>query len=212
MKFTKEEAYKELVEKMTAKGEKLNLSERSINEQLETLIALVVSEETELNDFVEKTLPLFKTADSNVRNDVSVGINKYKEENPIPKPTSEPTIKPTTDIVDKELLNRLEAMEQELAESKREKQVANVRKEIVSKLKEKGVKNNEWAEALVSEITITENFDVDAKVNSYLNLYNKLQSSIGAGATPQSTEGKVSEKRIDDVIGSAASLAKADRI
>ena len=30
MKFTKEEAYKELVAKMTAKGETLNLSERSL--------------------------------------------------------------------------------------------------------------------------------------------------------------------------------------
>ena len=44
MKFTKDEAYKELVAKMTAKGEKLNLSERSVNEQLETLISFISNE------------------------------------------------------------------------------------------------------------------------------------------------------------------------
>ena len=53
MKFTKDEAYKELVVRMTAKGEKLNLSERSVNEQLETLISLIANEEMELTDFVE---------------------------------------------------------------------------------------------------------------------------------------------------------------
>ena len=35
MKFTKEDANKELVARMTAKGEKLNLSQRSMNEQVE---------------------------------------------------------------------------------------------------------------------------------------------------------------------------------
>ena len=93
MKFTKEDAYKDLVSKMTARGEKLDLSERSINEQLDTLMPMVANDETELSDFVEKTLPLFKTANANIRNDVSVGINKYKTEHPITdqKPTASPT-------------------------------------------------------------------------------------------------------------------------
>ena len=52
MKFTKDEAYKDLVAKMTAKGEKLNLSDRSINEQLETLMTLIANDETELNDLL----------------------------------------------------------------------------------------------------------------------------------------------------------------
>ena len=47
MKFTKEEAIKELVAKMTTKGEKLNLSQRSINEQVEHLYTLIANEEME---------------------------------------------------------------------------------------------------------------------------------------------------------------------
>ena len=82
MKFTKDDARKELSAQMTAKGEKLNLSERSLNEQLDTLIPLVANEEMELAEFVSKVLPVFKTADANVRNDVSVGIQDYKKQNP----------------------------------------------------------------------------------------------------------------------------------
>ena len=85
MKFTKDQAYKELVAKMTTNGEKLNLSERSINEQLEALIPLVASEETEINDFIEKCLPIFKTSNANVRNDVSNGIKSYIDANPYKK-------------------------------------------------------------------------------------------------------------------------------
>ena len=164
MKFTKDEAYKDLVAKMTAKGEKLNLSDRSINEQLETLIALLANDETELNDFVEKTLPLFKTADANVRNDVSVGINKYKEDNPIPKTEPNPApANPQNNNADSELLKRLETMEKELADSKREKQQADIRKNIISALKEKGVKDEEWVNDLLSEITIADEFDMAVK-------------------------------------------------
>ena len=80
MKFTKDDARKELSTQMTAKGEKLNLSERSLNEQLDALIPLVANEEMELADFVTKVLPIFKTADANVRNDVSAGINDTRRQ------------------------------------------------------------------------------------------------------------------------------------
>ena len=80
MKFTKEDARKELMSKIPNKGQTLQLSERSINEMLETLMPLVANDETELSDFVDRVLPTFKTADGNVRHEVSAGINKYKEE------------------------------------------------------------------------------------------------------------------------------------
>ena len=90
MKFTKEDAYKELVRIMTEKGEKLNLSERSINEHLDNLMPLLANDETELNAFVQQILPLMKTADANIRHDVSVGIADFKKGY---KPTTEPITK-----------------------------------------------------------------------------------------------------------------------
>ena len=86
MKFTKEDANKELVARMTAKGEKLNLSQRSMNEQVEHMYTLIANEEMELVDFVDKVLPFVKTSDANVRNDVSQGIKDYKSHNPIVEP------------------------------------------------------------------------------------------------------------------------------
>lgn len=51
-KFTKEQALEELKKQIGGKGEKLNLSERSINEQLDTLMPLLAKEDTELSDFI----------------------------------------------------------------------------------------------------------------------------------------------------------------
>lgn len=212
MKFTKEDAYKDLVAKMTEKGEKLNLSERSLNEQLEKLIALVANDETELADFLDKTLPLFKTADANVRNDVSVGINEYKKNNPTPKvePTKVDTPK---DDANSELLSRLESLEKELADNKREKTLLGIREQLISEMKKKGVKDDEWIDNFVSEISITEDFDVNTKAEHYVGVYNKMNARINANVTPTGTGGGVgSDKRISDVINSAASLAKADRV
>ena len=210
MKFTKEDACKELVSRMTAKGEKLNLSERSINEQLDTLMAIVVNDETELADFIDRTLPLFKTADANVRNDVSVGIAKYKENNPTPPANPQPQ---QTGVEDdkNELLTRLEAIELELANAKREEQVRSLHNDISTRLRSKGVKDEEWVNALLSEVTIGDNVDVDAKVESYLNLYNKSHARIERNATPQGANGGNGDTYIKDIIKMAGEKAKSQR-
>lgn len=211
MKFTKEEAYKDLVSKLTARGEKLDLSERSINEQLDTLMPMVANDETELSDFVEKTLPLFKTANANIRNDVSVGINKYKTEHPIPDP--KPTDPPTDGKggVKTEFEKRIEALELELSTAKREKQLTDIRKSVIDKLKDKGVKDEKWVNSLLSEVAITDDFNVDAKVESYLNLYNKSQSQTGRNATPEGANGGKGDNYVKDIIKQASELAKSQR-
>lgn len=210
MKFTKEDACKELVSRMTAKGEKLNLSERSINEQLDTLMAIVVNDETELADFIDRTLPLFKTADANVRNDVSVGIAKYKENNPTPPANPQPQ-QPGVNDDKNELLTRLEAIELELANAKREEQVRSLHNDISMRLRSKGVKDEEWVNALLSEVTISDNVDVDAKVESYLNLYNKSHARIERNATPQGANGGNGDTYIKDIIKKAGEKAKSQR-
>ncbi|MBQ2398422.1 MAG: hypothetical protein II304_15515 [Bacteroidales bacterium] len=214
MKFTKEEAYKELVGKIPSKGQTLNLSERSINEQLDTLMPLIANEETELNDFIEKVLPVFKTADGNVKNDVSVSIQKYKEEHPVQEPTkkkAEPQTGKNDDTELAKLLGRLEAMESELANAKREKLVLDTKSTLIAKLKEKGVKDESWANALLSEINITDDFDVDSKVDAYVNLYNKSQASVGANATPKSAGGEKPDY-LGEAIKQAAAYAKSQNL
>lgn len=216
MKFTKDDAYKELVAKMTAKGEKLNLSERSINEQLESLIPLIASEDTEIAYFIEKALPFFKTADANVRNDISVGINKYKSENPIKQVQQTQETPPTNENksdANDELLKRLADLESKLEQQEKDKRTANIRSEIISKLKEKGVEDTEWSNSLISEIYITDDFNVDEKVESYLKLYNKSKSNVNPNASPEgASAGGKQNDRLTQAIAAAAQLAKSQRL
>lgn len=210
MKFTKEEACKELVAKMTAKGEKLNLSERSINEQLEKLIALVANDETELDAFVENVLPFVRTADANVRNDVSVGINEYKKNNPIQEPKKDPTMK--TEDPNAALIERIAAMEKELAESKKQKTLSDIRGSLISEMKKKGVKDDEWIDSFVSEVNITEDFDVAAKAEHYVGVYNKMSSKVKSNVTPDGSGGASTDKDLSNFIKSASDYVKSQRL
>ena len=211
MKFTKEDANKELVAKMTAKGEKLNLSQRSMNEQVEHLYSLIANEEMELADFVEKVLPFVKTADANVRNDVSQGIKDYKSQNPIVDKTKDPTknVEPTD--ANKELLERLEALERKNRESELELYNRTTKASLSTKMKELGIKNTKWIEMMLDNVTITENFDVDANANKYLELYNDMQSDIDPSVTPKGTGGG-RQDYTTNAIKAAAAMAKANHL
>lgn len=209
MKFTKENAYKELVAKMTAKGEKLNLSERSINEQLEKLITLIANDETELVDFIEKSLPFFKTADANVRNDVSVGIKDYIDKNPKveePKP-QEPKSQEGNEEMRK-ILERLEGLEKRNSELETAELVKQKKNEIKSYLKDKGVKNEDWISEMLEQISISKDTEVQSKGDSLLGMYNKLYAGVEEFVLPGQAGGNVNDERLKDAISKAGQYAK----
>lgn len=209
MKFTKEEAIKELVAKMTTKGEKLNLSQRSINEQVEHLYTLIANEEMELADFVEKVLPFVKTSDANVRNDVSQGIKDYKTQNPIVEPKKEPIVEPNNP--NKELLERLEALEKKNRENELKLHNQNIKSNLSTKMKELGIKNTKWIDMMLENISITEDFDVDTNATKYLELYNTMQADVDPSVTPNSTQGGKQDYTAN-AIKSAAAVAKANNL
>ena len=203
MKFTKEDANKELVRLMTEKGEKLNLSERSINEHLDNLMPLLANDETELNAFVQQILPLMKTADANVRHDVSVGIADFKKGY---KPTTEPIIQNnggeggSGDSSNDELINRLKALEDKLKKSEEESKIKSIKMDFIAKAKEKGVSDEEWLKDYVDEISIGADCDVDAKVDSCLKFFNKSKAQLGGNVTPKNAGGNVDDKYMASVI------------
>ena len=209
MKFTKENAYEHLVSKLlTNKGQTLNISERSINEMLDTLIPLIANDETELNSFIDSVLPMFKTADLNVKNDVSVGIADFK------KSYSPPTGKNgdgTQKDGNSELLQRLSELENKLKANEAKENATIMRKNFIEKSKEAGVKDDEWLNAYADILNIGDGFDVDAQADSCLKFYNKSLSTIKKDATPKGGGGKSDDKHIQSVIASAAALAKASR-
>ena len=209
MKFTKEEANKELVAKMTAKGEKLNLSQRSMNEQVEHLYTLIANEEMELVDFVEKVLPFVKTSDANVRNDVSQGIKDYKNQNPIVEPKKEPIVEPNNP--NKELLERLEALEKKNRENELKLHNQNIKSNLSTKMKELGIKNTKWIDMMLENVSITEDFDVDTNATKYLELYNTMQADVDPSVTPNSTQGG-KQDYTTNAIKAAAAMAKANNL
>lgn len=209
MKFTKEDANKELVAKMTAKGEKLNLSQRSMNEQVEHLYTLIANEEMELADFVEKVLPFVKTSDANVRNDVSQGIKDYKSQNPIVEPKKEPIVEPNNP--NKELLERLEALEKKNRENELKLHNQNIKSNLSTKMKELGIKNTKWIDMMLENVSITEDFDVDTNATKYLELYNTMQADVDPSVTPNSTQGG-KQDYTTNAIKAAAAMAKANNL
>ncbi len=215
MKFTKEDACKDLMSKIPTKGETLQLSERSINEQLETLMPLLANDETELADFITSVLPIFKTADANVRANVSAQVKEYKEKNPtIQQKSTQTPPKAEEDEATKALREQLEAMQKRLDAADREKKMTDTRRDFISKVKEKGVKDADWVNTYVSELTIGDDFDIEAKVDTCVKLYNKGKAATGKGTkSPEGAggEGDDSEKAITNTIAAAAAIAQQRR-
>lgn len=211
MKFTKEDANKELVARMTAKGEKLNLSQRSMNEQVEHLYTLIANEEMELVDFVDKVLPFVKTSDANVRNDVSQGIKDYKNQNPIVEPKKEPIANVEPDDPNKALLERLEALEKKNRENELKLHNQNIKSNLSSKMKELGIKNAKWIDMMLDNVAITEDFDVDTNAKKYLELYNTMQADVDPSVTPNATNGGKPDYTTN-AIKAAAAMAKANNL
>lgn len=213
MKFTKDDARKDLMSKIPSKGETLQLSERSINEQLETLMPLLANEETELDDFVSRVLPIFKTADANIRANVSAQVREYKEQNPVPQPTKKQEGGKVEDDALKALLTRIDELEAKNAQNERIATLANRKTEVVGKMKEKGCKDEEWIETFMSVVNLEgEDFNAENLADQYIGVYNKSKSKYNPDITPSSTGGGKKDAYLEEVLGSAAEFAKSQRL
>ena len=194
MKFTKEEAFEKLKGALTNNGRKtLRMSEKSLRGQLETLMPLIADEEMELETFVEKVRPSFDVMNSNAEYDRSTFIRKWKEEHP---EDIEPEggengngKKVEEDKANKELLDRISRLEQQLNDEKAAKTLAGLRGELKAKMKEKGINDDEWSEMMLGEIQIVEGLDVEAKAESMLKIYNKQKAQYSPSFTPKGSSG-----------------------
>ena len=210
MKFTKEDACKDLMSKIPTKGETLQLSERSINEQLETLMPLLANEETELADFVASVLPVFKTADANVRANVSAQVKEYKEKNPIQEPPKKQDPPKKEDDEVAKLLERISALEQKNADNEKAKALAKRRSDVTAIMKEKGVKDGEWINDFLEAVSLDgEDFDAATRAESYVKIYNKTKSQVNKNLSPEDSNGGGGDdaKRIKSKIEAAKAYA-----
>ena len=187
MKFTKEEAGKELAAKLSKSVENIDAWDRTIRENVETLWGILGEEnEIELNDFVSKSLPLFNTTagfmrktNADLAKSYEEKIELLKKNQPQPSPTPDPN---------KELIERLAALEKANEEQKTKLAIDAKRQELTDKLKEKGVKDAKWINDLFGLVSVQADTDVDAEVDKYVNLYNSSRSRYNSNVTPSSSK------------------------
>lgn len=189
MKFTKEEAFEKLKGYLTNNGKKtLRMSERSINKQLESLMPLIAGEEMELDDFISKVKDTFSVMNSNVEKDNSDFVKEWEKNHPVepPKPSDpKPTEPKPADEATAALLKRIEELEKKENERTKEANISQKKKELLKAMKEKGIKDEQWSKDFISEITVTEDMNVDEKADAFLKIYNKsAAANTGEGATP----------------------------
>ena len=187
MKFTKEEAFEKLKGLLTNNGKKdLQMSERSVNEQLEVLMPLIANEEMELDDFIGKVKTSFEVMNSNAKKDNSDFIKEWEKNHPVTEPPkNDPPQNNEPNDAMAALLKRIDELEKKNAERDKEVVLAQKRKDLLKAMKDKGIKDENWSKSFIEEISITEDFDVDAKADAYLKIYNKSQAGqTGNGSTP----------------------------
>ena len=208
MKFTQTDAAKKISGILTRGGKDQQLSDRTIAENIDSLMKALVNDETELDDFVKQVEPMFKTWQANAKKDSSDFISKWKEEHPetAEKATDPEPAKPTESPELKALMDRIAALEEDKKESDRKSAIAQKKQELTAKMKEKGVKDDEWLSDFLSEVNISEDMDVDAKTEKWLKVYNKSKANKGNAAPPANPTGGGGDNK--DTLADVAALAK----
>ena len=208
MKFTKEEASKELTSKLSTKVENIDLWQRTIRENVETLWSIYgENSDVELSDFVENALPLFETTagfirktNADVAKPLQEKIKQLQEEQAVHK--QEKPNEPN-----EALIKRLEALEEENNRQKRELKTREMKTKFAKMLSDKGVANEGFVTAMADKQVFTDDFDFEAASNACLELYNSVRADVAKNVTPQSTKGGVSSYTTD-TIKAAAEIAK----
>lgn len=217
MKFTKEEAFEKLKGELTKGGKTPRLSDRSINDYVENLLDIEKdNEELELDDFVTKYKKALISMNGNVEHDVSSGVNDFKSQWEKDHPSNQQQQQQQQqqqvqqDPGMQAVLDRLKALEDENAEMKLKNTLSKKKKDLLAKMKEKGIDNDDWSTGMVAQLYITPDMDVDAKAGELLDFYNKTQAGIPSQSV---TPGSPSHRRdtIDNAIAAASAAAKAAR-
>ena len=187
MKFTKEQLLDALKAKLTANGKHLSISEKTIKSLSDSHYDLLVSEETEISDLVNKILPQYVSLNGNYEKDNADFIKKWKEDHPEPK--TKPNDAPNPDNnnsseIEKKLLERLEALERKEAEAEAARLTSVKRGELLDKFKEKGISDDKWINAYLKKLSISKDTDIEAETADALDFYNLSHANSGGRNTP----------------------------
>lgn len=217
MKFTKEQAIEALKAKVPAKDKELDL-ERTITEAVDNCLAFVGEEsEMELNDFVEKAWKSVKSSIGLAHNENSKVAQKLKDQiaelqrkiDGKEPPKTDDDDKPikTDDPTLKAMLDKMSALEQKLAAKDAEATIAEKRQQLIAKMGE-SIKDKDWIEAYLSEISITADTDVEAKAKDYVAFYNKTHTKGGKITPKPAGDDDDDNSNVKSTVAAAAALRK----
>jgi hypothetical protein len=209
MKFTKDQAVEKLNQKLTNDGKKpLRMSARTLESQVETLLAFVNDEEMELDDFVDKVKASLENINSNMEKDQSDFIKDYKKSHPENEDKGGSGAgsdngagggSPSGDA-NAELLRRLEELERKAEARALEDSLKAKRAAIKKYLGDNNVTNETWIESMLGMIQVGQDDDPEAKGQELVELFNK--TAVGNPLVPGSPKpggGLDPEHAFDDV-------------
>lgn len=193
MKFTQTDAAKKISGILTRGGKDQQLSDRTIAENIDSLMKALVNDDTELDDFIKIVEPMFKTWQNNAKKDTSDFIDKWKEEHPDNPTNEQPTNEIKTTPEYEALKAEIEAMKAVIAQNEKNQKLSAKKTDLITALGNKGIKDKEWLDTFLSEVNITEDMDVEAKAESYAKLYNKSKANVSPTPTPGNPTGGVED-------------------
>lgn len=197
MKFTKEQAVESITAKFADKAKGIDLA-RTIDEVVSNNMSMLgENSEMELDAFVasaEKNvstaLGLARHLKTTTQSELQQQLDELKaklEGKEPPKPNPKPTEIKSDDPAIQAMLEKLTKMEEKLQTTEREKSVSEKRSAIKTKMAE-SIKDNDWIDAYLAEINVTEETDVEAKAKDYVAFYNKTHAK-GGKLTPKPAGG-----------------------
>lgn len=219
MKFTKQDAFESLKRELTNNGRKtLRMSERSLDKLTDNLINELADDEIGLPDFCAKVIGIMSLFNDNVGKDASDFIKRWESEHQDnPQKNDNATSKNNDDVTLQSLMERIAASENELKvlreerdQMNKEASIAKKRQQLIAKLRDKGVKDDDWIESLLSKVNLDREFEIDAEAEDLLPLYNKFKANGGSIVAPKKPSGddNNASDNIDDVIA----LAKSQQV
>lgn len=219
-RFTKEQAIKALEAKVPTKDKELDLG-RTISEAVDNSLELIGEDsEMELEDFVAKVFKQVKTSIGLTHSENSKVAQKMQSQLDELQKKIDGKSGQKKDVDDddgngnenkeiKAMMEKIAKMEEKLAAKETADTVAEKRKQLIAKMSE-DIKDNEWIEGYLAEISVTADTDVEAKAKDYVAFYNKTHTK-GGKVTPKSTDGGEDSdtKYVKDTVAEAAKIKKS---
>lgn len=219
-KFTKQEAIKALEAKVPTKDKELDLG-RTISEAVDNSLELIGEDsEMELEDFVAKVFKQVKTSIGLTHSENSKVAQKMQSQLDELQKKIDGKSGQKKDGEDgdgsgnenkeiKAMMEKIAKMEEKLAAKETADTVAEKRKQLIAKMSE-DIKDNEWIEGYLAEISVTADTDVEAKAKDYVAFYNKTHTK-GGKVTPKSTDGGEDSdtKYVKSTVAEAAKIKKS---